>query len=188
MQAARVIVVGLDYSPLSEAALHHALRMTEAVPFATLHAVTVGERVGQQVRLPDGAVMSEWAAVEAVRLHLRERVRALPQVGARNLRVLGHVRGGQPAEAILELAFTCNAERILVGAHSESGTQRLGVGAVAREVLAKAPVSVHVEMPMAAAPTPKPFDPLRWAFVFGTGRRRPKEELGLRSFDAGMKA
>lgn len=189
MQAARVIVVGLDYSPLSETALHRALRMTEAVPFATLHAVTVGERIGDQVRLPDGAVMSQWAAVESVRLHLRERVRALPHVGARNLRVLGHLRGGDPAQAVLDLAFTSNAERILVGAHSESGTSRLGVGRVAREVLAKAPVSVHVEMPMEASPTPVPFDPLRWAFVFGTGRRRPKDDgLGLRSIDLGMKA
>src|SRR5690554_3868093 len=114
MQTARVIVVGFDYSPLSEAALHRALRMTEAVPFATLHAVTVGTRVGADVRLPDGAVMSQWAAVEAVRIHLRERVRAVPDIGARNLRVIGHVRGGEPSQAILDLAFTCNAEKIVM--------------------------------------------------------------------------
>ena len=188
MQTARVIVVGFDYSPLSEAALHRALRMTEAVPFATLHAVTVGTRVGPDVRLPDSAVMSQWAAVEAVRIHLRERVRALPEVGARNLRVIGHVRGGDPADAILDLAFSCNAERIVLGAHSAVNDHRGGVGRVAQKVLTKASVGVHVETAVAAAPTVVPFDPLRWAFVFGTGHRRPKGAPGARSADVGMKA
>lgn len=188
MQTARVIVVGFDYSPLSEAALHRALRMTEAVPFATLHAVTVGTRVGSDVRLPDGAVLSQWAAVEAVRVHLRERVRALPEVGARNLRVIGHVRGGEASQAILDLAFSCNAERIVVGAHSAADDHRGAVGQVAQRVLSRAPVGVHVETAVAAAPPPVPFDPLRWAFVFGTGHRRPKGTLGTRSADVGMKA
>ncbi|NLE86656.1 MAG: universal stress protein [Myxococcales bacterium] len=188
MQTARVIVVGFDYSPLSEAALHRALRMTEAVPFATLHAVTVGTRVGADVRLPDGAVMSQWAAVEAVRIHLRERVRAVPDIGARNLRVIGHVRGGEPSQAILDLAFTCNAEKIVMGAHSATDDHGGTLGQVAQRVLAQAPIGVHVETAVASAPTPAPFDPLRWAFVFGTGNRRSKGALSAHSANVGMKA
>lgn len=173
MRTARVILVGLDYSPLSEAALHRALRCTAASPFATLHAVTVAERVGDQVRLPGGTTLTEWAAANAVRTQLRERVRALPGVGSRNLRVIGHLRSGSPSCAILELATTSGAERIVLGAHSEANTSRLTLGRVALEVAARSPIEVHLETPLPCAPARRsPADPVRWAFVFGSGRRR----------------
>lgn len=187
MQSPRVILVALDYSPLSEAALHKALRMTEAVSYATIHAVTVGERLGDRVRLPDGTTLYHWSALDAVRTHLRERVRALPGVGARNLRVMGHVRTGDPIQGILDLAFTANVEHIVVGAHSREGMHRLDIGRVAGAVVSRASVQVSVEMPVAAAPAPRrPFDPLRWANALGPSRAT--SPFGLRRAPAALKA
>jgi nucleotide-binding universal stress UspA family protein len=176
------VIVGMDYSPLSEAALHRALRMTEGAPHATIHAVTVARHVGSNVVLPDGSVMSKWAAGEAVRLHLAERVRQWPNTGPANLRVVGHVRGGSPAKALLDMAFRTGAECIVIGSHGGSVSDVMRVGSVAQEVLTEAKLDVHLEAPLTQTPAvTHEFDPLRFAFVFGTGKRRTRDELALRS-------
>lgn len=182
IESPRVVVVGMDYSPLAEAALHRALRLTEGAPHATVHAVTVARHAGKTVILPDGARMSSWAASEAVRLQLAERVKQWPSVGPANLRVVGHVRGGPPAKALLDMAFRLNAECIVIGSHGGDPSDVSRVGGVAKEILADAKVDVHVEAPLTQSATrPQAFDPLRFAYVFGTGKRRARHELAMRS-------
>jgi nucleotide-binding universal stress UspA family protein len=182
IEAPRVVVVGMDYSPLAEAALHRALRLTEESPHATIHAVTVAERAGKNVRLPDGTVLSQWAALDAVRVQLAERVKQWPNAGPANLRVVGHVRGGNPAKALLDMTFRTGASCIVVGAHSGSPREIHRVGGVARQVLDQAKVEVHLESPITQMPRDRhDFDPLRFAYVFGTGRRKTRDELALRS-------
>lgn len=173
MRTARIILVGFDYSPLSEAALDRALQLAATTPYTTLHAVTVGDRVDSGVRLPGGALLTEWAATQAVRTQLEERVRALLGTGSRRLRVIGHLRSGEPARAILDLALTSGAERIVLGAHSDPDTNRLTLGSVALSVTAQSSVEVHLETALPSAPTRRPpADPVRWAFVFGAARGR----------------
>ncbi len=180
MQAPRVVVVGLDFSPLSELALHRAMRATEAAPYATIHAVCVGRKEGGEVHLPDGSHLSEWAAMDSVRFRLAQMVKHWPHVGPANLRVVGHVRAGDPPKALLDMGFKTNAEKIFVGAHSQAQSGVFGIGSVARRVLSDSPVEVHVEAPMTSDLAPAPtFDPMRWAFVFGTGTRKARDDLGM---------
>ncbi len=182
IEAPRVVVVGMDYSLLAEAALHRALRLTEESPHATIHAVTVGERAGKNVRLPDGTVLSQWAALDAVKVQLAERVKQWPSAGPANLRVVGHVRGGNPAKALLDMAFRTGASCVIVGTHGGSPTDLYRVGSVARQVLDEAKVEVHLESPITQTTRERhDFDPLRFAYVFGTGRRKARDELALRS-------
>lgn len=187
IEAPRVVVVGMDFSPLAEAALHRALRLTEASPHATIHAVTVGRRAGKDVRLPDGSVLSQWAALDVVRLHLAERVKQWPQSGPANLRVVGHVRGGNAAKALLDVAFRTGSSCIVVGAHSGDPADVYRVGSVTRQVLDEARVDVHVESPITQMTTERAdFDPLRFAYVFGTGRRKTRHDLAMRELGASV--
>jgi nucleotide-binding universal stress UspA family protein len=167
MAAPQIQLVGYDGSSLSERALRRAVVDASQLDFAVLHVVTVVEELGDEVRLPSGERMSRWAALRTLRLTVDQLLEAFG-VPARLLRVSGHLRGGDPAQALIDLAYRHHVERLLVGAHGDSPGALGRIGGVAGRVLRLADFPVHVESPLlTAAPRRTNFDPLRFAFVFG---------------------
>lgn len=146
------VVVGLDYSELSEQALLAALDTLVRRPEATLHVITVAE--GDGPRLP--AELTEDAkqrfvdeAVNTLEKYLEQRLDEMAHLGAviDKSRILDSVDFGQPAERILALASEVNADLIIVGTHGRRGVERLVVGSVAQTVLSKAHCPVLVMRP-----------------------------------------
>ena len=124
-----VIVVGTDGSA-------HALEAVEAAgALASLNDAGV-EVVG--VRAPE--------AVEAAAATLRDR----------GLHVHPHVRGGDPALALADVAAGANARLIVVGAGERSKTARRLIGGVADHVAERAPCDVLIVRRRASGPPQPP--------------------------------
>ena len=121
------IVVALDLSEYAEIVLEHALDQAARHDAPDLHFVTV--------QAPHGAPVDE----------LKARLAALVYQGlelfkgdAPNWRARLHVRIGDPAEALLELASEVNADLIVVGRFGLHRAPRR-LGSVASRVVEGAP-------------------------------------------------
>ena len=149
------IVVGFDFSELSERALLEAIGIASRRLPAELHVVTVAEPAGSRgVRLPgDGEPVREDLAQEIVRQRVGELVKEYQvergPIGLERLAiyVLAGVPAREPAKAITGLARVLNAELIVVGTHGRMGVSRALLGSVAAEVVRDAPCSVQVVRP-----------------------------------------
>lgn len=140
------VVVGVDGSEFSIAALHFALReaqLRETGVRIVTSAPDTGTAVGPDPELTErmqAAVVAEAAAVSA---------QALELAGAANtaaVPVETVVDAGDPAAAILKQAQ--DAQLIVVGSHGKGFLRRLLLGSVSREVLQSAdrPVAV-IDLP-----------------------------------------
>jgi nucleotide-binding universal stress UspA family protein len=149
------IVVGFDFSELSERALAEGIGMASRRLPAELHVVTVAEPAGTRgVRLPgDGEPVREELAQEIVRQRVAEIVKEYQAqhgaIGVERLAiyVLSGLPAGEPAKAITDLARVLDAQLIVVGTHGRAGVSRLLLGSVAAQVVREAPCSVQVVRP-----------------------------------------
>lgn len=140
------IVVGIDFSPLSDRALDHALEMASLREGSEVHVVYVepdiwvGATLAAAPPLANGAE----AAVKKVQERAAEHVAAMPaHLDKRRVRrVVAHFRRGAPSENIAQLAADLDADLIVVGSHGHRGLERLFLGSVAERVsrLARCPV------------------------------------------------
>jgi nucleotide-binding universal stress UspA family protein len=139
------IVVGIDFSPLSDRALDHALEMASLRAGAEVHVLYV------EPDLWVGATFAAAPQPPSVEEHLRrvqqratERVDAIPrELDKRRIRrVVAHFRRGAPAENVAQLAADLDADLVVVGSHGHRGLERLFLGSVAERVsrLARCPV------------------------------------------------
>ncbi|MEB2311730.1 MAG: universal stress protein [Sorangiineae bacterium] len=138
------IVAGVDYSAPSELALARALELLAHRPDARLHVITVAAGAGP--RLPEELTLDakERFLSEAratLERHLDEQVAARP--GLRE-RLLLAVDFGDPAERILALAKSADADLVVVGTRNRRGVERLLLGSVAETVLRNAGCPVLV--------------------------------------------
>jgi nucleotide-binding universal stress UspA family protein len=165
MDAPQHLVVGYDGSPLSELALHRALRMTEHAPFGMIHVVSVVQEDGQSVILPTGERLSRWAALDTLR-HILDRTTKSWNLRRPQIRVIAHLRAGEPAQTLVDLAYRYHADQILIGVGANR-TPSAPIGAVAARVLELSEIPVHLESPGSSSPPSARFNALRWAYVFG---------------------
>ncbi len=179
MNTAKVQVVAYDGSPLSELALHRAIRFATAGDLPTIHLLMVAEERGDRVKLPSGARVTQWEALMNLRIMVRAVLHAWELKGT-FVRLVCHVTTGEPAGKILELAAKKSAERILLGSQSALHPAAGRVGSVARVVAAEAPCEVHVEGPLTPAQRRPASDPLRVFLILGDG-------FGLRASADGPK-
>lgn len=165
MDVPQHVLVGYDGSPLSELALHRAFRMVEHSAFALIHVVAVvDDGVSDYVRLPTGQLMSRWAALDSVRLmvagvtqELREQ---FPQV-----RLIAHVRTGEPAQALVDFAYRYHIDQIILGARGQNSSSQSSLGSIASKILSLTEIATHIEGPIYSLPPLSTAHPLRWAYI-----------------------
>lgn len=137
MPAVRRILVPIDFSPSSRAALEYALFL--AAPLgAELEALHVWEPQGYVgpdalALLPVGTGQPGWDQTRAD--VQREVEQLLAKAGARPRTAAVRVEAGEPSDTILRLAREGGADLIVMGTHGRTGLARLLIGSVAEAVL-----------------------------------------------------
>lgn len=137
------IVVGIDFSELSDSALDHAIELAGQRPESELHVLHVDDHL----RTSGSGVEGVEAQLARIERHAQARVEALArQAGKRSSlrRLYSHYRVGSAADQIVQLAADLDADVVVVGTNGRRGVQRLLIGSVAERVvrLARCPVWV----------------------------------------------
>ena len=153
MNSIERILVPIDFSPCSDAALEYGIFVAERFD-ATLHVLHVWEPV--HLVAPDmvmwrgdgAAALSEFARTQAG----KEVERILARLDRRGLRARGRLESGDPYELILGLARDEKFDLVVMGTHGRTGLAHLLSGSVAEKVVRNAPCPVMtIRMPDAAA-------------------------------------
>jgi nucleotide-binding universal stress UspA family protein len=133
-----VLVVALDLADTDSGgfAFDQALRIALRIPDSQVHVLHVSVLDAKQETLGQ------------LRLYVSEKVAAL---GAAQQRLGIHVRKGEPAREIAQLAAEVMADLIVVGTHKPLHMKKLFVGSTAEKVMANVSCPVVV-----AGPRPKP--------------------------------
>jgi len=134
------IVVGTDGSPGAEAAVRKVIELVQGTD-ATVHLVcaypgrTALERIGMSAKT-DPIDLRGVAADVLARDERRFMEAGFP--------VEKHVKEGDPAHSILDVANEQNAELIVVGARGNSGLRRFMLGSVSGKLAHHAPTSLLI--------------------------------------------
>jgi nucleotide-binding universal stress UspA family protein len=144
------VVVGTDLSELGDRAVLEALRICDKYEPSELHVLSVADDQLVDVRLPGQDIGR--SAKEAETFLCRRVGKLVDQYRASGNalaieRVAVYVTTGSPAERIVSLAQSVDAELIVIGTHGRSGLKRALVGSVAEEVVRRAPCGVFVIRP-----------------------------------------
>lgn len=168
MSHAYPIVVGIDFTDASEVALRKALELSRRVHVDVLHVVHVlpaGEaRLREHLTRENERIETAYAQV---RTYVLDHAQRIAQHGTRDgewsQQCVFHVRRGEPAEAIHQVAVDVDAELIVVGTHHRSGIAKLVAGSVAERLvgLARLPVLVACEKDLAGLTTSDVVEPRR---------------------------
>ncbi|MDT0630848.1 universal stress protein [Rubrivirga litoralis] len=166
----RTVVVALDLSPGSEAALVRASDLAErsGATLHLLHADVLFRSSG------DGAPDASPSSALRVRVE-RFAADALGLDGPQALDRLGPtvavVRDVTAPAAVLRYAAEAGADLLVVGTHGRGGVARLLLGSVAEAVVAAAPCPVLTVPSRGAAPPPSPEAPVVVAVDFSERSR-----------------
>jgi nucleotide-binding universal stress UspA family protein len=154
------IVVGVDFTEVGDHALDEAIRYAVKLNDNELHPVfVIAEQSKRKLEEID-------RALEEAREQLRERVvKHCEALGQRwDQQIVFHVRLGEPAEAIHQVAVDVDADLIVVGTHARKGLSKMLLGSVAEELVRTARVPVMVARPkqlddLEKTPQPEPGRP-----------------------------
>jgi nucleotide-binding universal stress UspA family protein len=157
------VVVGMDMDTAGESALREALRLVRLGAEEHLHLVHVLPPTAGSAR-SEKAIAELDARLEAAPGKFRDYLVSLsdrmPQTPARSVQM--HVRVGEIAEEIHQVAVDVGADLIVVGTNNRRGIARLLLGNTAQDLLAKAHCPVMVVRPKdfsADEPTEQPEPP-----------------------------
>ncbi len=150
------ILVGVDFSPESEAAIRTAFTFAH-----TFGSVITLLHVHEEPSLMNGIVPGADSAADEKMLHaaaeaqlatLRDSLYTRdPRTLEGGITVELAVAGGVPADVILSRAKAGGFDLIVMGTHGRTGLRRLLVGSVAEAVIRGAPCPVvTVHLPVAA--------------------------------------
>lgn len=143
------VVVGIDQSETGDHALREAMRLCRRLPGSELHIANV---IRVERGLHDADRIAQLASV------LHERIDALREYVSRvcqprdgeapfTQETVFHVRLGDAADALHQLAVDIDADLIVVGTHARRGMEKLILGSVAQELIQIARVPVLVARP-----------------------------------------
>lgn len=159
------IVIGFDYTDGSRYALRAGLQIADSMPSCEPHVCCVARSADGPVRLEiDGAWRTLGFETAASMLRATvERELGLAAIRGTNLHfdhVVTHVRIGDPATKLLELATEVDASLIALGATLSSGFKRRVLGSVGDTVMRRAHCPLYVAHPkgvpeLAAASRPE---------------------------------
>jgi nucleotide-binding universal stress UspA family protein len=149
-----VIVVGVDYSQHSNDALEAACDIAGTRSGAAVHLVHVLRANGTQPfagMTRSSAPSPSPPPIDQLQMEQREiealTQRTAPAVAATGVRLFGHLRTGNAAREIVQLASDLSADLIVVGTHGRTGVMKLLLGSVAQNVLMNASCPVLVVKP-----------------------------------------
>jgi len=151
-----IIVVGLDYSDHSDAALTRGFELAAREPRAEVHVVSVQPPLElARPSLPKSVLLDVEVATAKLQRYVAaawaDFSRASQGRGIQSpSRVVSHVRFAQPANGIVQLASDLNADLIVVGTHGRQGLTRFLLGSVSEQVLHLAACPVLVMRPKSA--------------------------------------
>ncbi len=162
------IVVGIDFSDVSNRAFEQAFLLARRTLGAELHLVSIVDRTAIDVL---GLAKERHPSLVEAADRLRDELTSIAQLSMSEYRKLHpesrqvptfvHVRVGSIAEQITQLAMEVGADLVLVGTHGRRGVRRFVLGSVAERVVRLAPCSVLVVRPkdehaMDEIPAPEP--------------------------------
>jgi len=139
-----VVLVGIDFTETSQTALATAENLARAAPSAELHLVHVCAMPSMP---PDPQELFARAqnAFGGRLAAAREKIDKMAAGATHGIsRVTGHVRIGNPAASIVELAADISADLLVVGTAQRTGVSRLVFGSVAEKVARTAPCPVLI--------------------------------------------
>jgi nucleotide-binding universal stress UspA family protein len=141
------LVLGTDGSP--EAALAEALvsewPIFHGLPVEIVAVAAIPPMVSGSFVRHAGASAAEAQATEAIRAGAQKILDATAKrLNKAGVKTQTSVRGGDPAEQLIEAARETDADLIVTGSRGATGLERLLLGSVARGVLQYAPSSVLI--------------------------------------------
>jgi nucleotide-binding universal stress UspA family protein len=151
------IVVGVDLSETGDHALREALRLAQFMPFSELHVAYV---IKADPRMHNATRLKHMAdelghRIEELRAHLAQ-ICASPWGGDQfSQAAVLHVRIGDPAAALIQVAVDVEADMLVVGTRGRTGIEKLILGSVAEELIRIAPLPVVVAHPRNVKALPK---------------------------------
>ena len=146
------ILIGVDDSPHSTAALEFVKRMTwpAGTEVVVVSAVRPAVALYTEVYVP-AAEQVERIMDDQRKYHEELVSRAELQLRDRGFKTSAKVLIGDPRETIVEMAKREGADLIVVGSHGRSGIAKLVMGSVASHVVTHAPCDVLVVRPRSKA-------------------------------------
>ena len=140
------IVCGVDFEEPGEQALESAIRLARRMPGSELHPVHVLPVSRKKEKLDELEAVIEKAGT-ALRRRTEFTARGLVDDGESvewDQQTVLHVRVGDPAETLHQVAIDVSADMIVVGHQPRTGMDALVLGSVAKRLLriAKLPVVV----------------------------------------------
>ena len=130
------LVVGVDFSNAGQLALQRAFEIASNEPGAEPHIVHVADTYGPTtltLELPDQVqTVSIEGALDELRDYVAARLGEFEQEHRATFeRAVTHIRLGDPAAEIAQLAADLDADVVVVGTHGRRGLGRLLLGSVA---------------------------------------------------------
>jgi len=158
-----VIVVGIDYSEVSELAFDRALELAAEEPRADLHVLNVIEAslpmLPLEIAYPSPAVLpSMQSSAERLEKYVEKKLalfRAARGSATNGMRVVSHLRSASPTFEVAQLAADLEADIVVVGTHGRRALSRMVLGSVAEVTVRLSPCPVLVVRPK-SAPAPIP--------------------------------
>jgi nucleotide-binding universal stress UspA family protein len=149
MTAIAKLLVGTDFSPVSEHALRYAIDLAAQLGASidVLHAFSL-----PSFSLPiEGALISTPEAAARHSIQAQEKLdQQLARHAQSGVALRGHVRTGAAPEELVSLAAEISADLIVVGTHARSGPAHVLLGSVAELVVRSSPLPVLTVTPSAA--------------------------------------
>jgi nucleotide-binding universal stress UspA family protein len=139
------IVVGTDGSETASEAVRQAVELAKSTG-AQLNIVSAFEPVPQsRLREESGEIPGDVAHAVGPREDVNQIVESAAGAARQvDLEAHTHVREGDPADAILDVAEEVNADLILVGNKGMTGARRFLLGSVPNKISHHAPCSVLI--------------------------------------------
>jgi nucleotide-binding universal stress UspA family protein len=141
--AASLLLVGVSYDETGESALRLAIEMARGRPKVALHAAHVLPESALANR--SGGVAQHGALLATHPQHVVDFVK--PFLRGWFSEVVVHVRVGDPAQQLLQLALDYDADLLVVGTHGRRGLERLALGSVAQALLDARRVPIVIAAP-----------------------------------------
>lgn len=153
------ILVPVDFSPDSDAALHYAVGLAQQVG-ATVHLLHIVENSMAAGMWSADAYTGEKPGllVNVVRDAEQRLERMIPTIAGVRYGLEHDVRTGPPAATIVEFAKEELADLIVMGTRGRTGLSHVLLGSVAEEVVRRAPcpvLTLRAERPKRSGHTPK---------------------------------